>query len=244
MIKKILLVLSIMCLLQGCVPVVAGAAVGAAGGVVLYDRRPVKIMMQDNSISYAIEKKLFDVEKIRTQCHIVVTAYNGVVLLVGQAATNELKDQVTAIAKTVPKIKRIYNEVVIGTPTAYLIRTNDSWITTKVKAKLLTAKHLRSGQFKILTENGVVYMMGMVSRSQAQSAVNIVRHVDGVQKVVKVFEYTRTVGTAGNNVSDTNNNDRTASVSSKKTVNYTTSSVDQPPAMAQTDEALYHANGA
>jgi osmotically-inducible protein OsmY len=244
MIKKILFILSIMCLLQGCVPVVAGAAVGAAGGAVLYDRRPVKIMMQDDTMAYTIEKKLFANEKVRTQCHIVVTAYNGVVLLVGQAATKELKDQVTAIAKTVPKVKRIYNEVVIGTPTAYLIRTNDSWITTKVKTKLLTAKHLRSGQFKILTENGVVYMMGMVSRSQAQSAVNIVRHVDGVQKVVKVFEYTRVTETADNNVSDSGNNDKTAGISSKKTVNYTTPSVDQPPAMAQTDEALYRQNGA
>lgn len=242
MIKKILLVLSIVCLLQGCVPVVAGAAVGAAGGAVLYDRRPVKIMMQDDTIAYTIEKKLFADDGVRTQCHVVVTAYNGVVLLVGQASTQELKDQITAIARTVPKIKRIYNEVVIGTPTTYLIRTSDSWITTKVKAKLLTAEHLKSGQFKILTENGVVYMMGMVSRSQAQVAVEIVRHIGGVQKVVKVFEYTRTTESANEDVSD---NNKAASVDSKKTIKDTTSSsVDQPPAMAETDEALYHANGA
>lgn len=242
MIKKILLVLSIVCLLQGCVPVVAGAAVGAAGGAVLYDRRPVKIMMQDDTIAYTIEKKLFADEKVRTQCHVVVTTYNGVVLLVGQAFTQELKDQVTATARTVPNVKRIYNEITIGTPTAYLTRTNDAWVTAKVKTELLTAKNLRSGQFKILTENGVVYMMGMVSRSQAQAAVDIVRHIGGVQKVVKVFEYARTTGSANKNVSDDN---KTANAGSKKTVNYTTSSsVDQPPAMAQTDEALYHANGA
>lgn len=242
--KFVLLILSIICLLQGCVSVVAGAAVGAVGGTVLYDRRPVKIIMQDDTIAYMIEKKLFADENIRTQCHVVETAYNGVVLLVGQASTQKLKDQITAIAKTVPKVKRIYNEIVIGTPTGYLIRTNDSWITAKVKAKLLTAKHLHSGQFKILTENSVVYMMGLVSRSQAQSAVDIVRHIDGVRKVVKVFEYKRAIGAADNNVNDANNNAKAAGIGSKKNVNYTVSSVDHPSAMAQTDEALYHANGA
>jgi len=245
MIKKILLLLAIMVVLPGCVPVVAGATVGAAGGSVLYDRRPMKVIIQDDNIAYAIEKQLFHVDEIRTQCHVGITSYGGVVLLVGQAPTQALKDQITAVAKTAPGIKRLYNQMTIEAPTSYLTRTSDSWITTKVKTKLLMADHLKSGQFKVLTENGTVFMMGVVSRSQAQVAVDIARRVGGVQKVVKVFEYRR-----GDNVGgDTQKSQPAASSSpSRQAPRITSNDVAkiQPrtTTMAQTDEALYKQDGA
>jgi len=235
MIKKILLVLSVICVLQGCVPIMAGATVGAVGGSILYDRRPIKVMMRDDDIAYAIEKKLFEVDNIRTKCHVAITSYNGVVLLVGQAPTQALKDQIATIARTVSSIKRLYNEITIGAPTSYLTRTSDAWITTKVKTKLLSVKHLKSGQFKILTEDGTVYMLGIVSRSQAQTAVNIVRRVGGVQKVVKVFEYNREPDALPK--TDTSNGDQAMSSTMS-------SQTSQVATVAQTDEALYKQDGA
>jgi len=241
MIKKILLVLIILGVLPGCVPVVAGTAVGATGGSLLYDRRPMKVILKDDDVAYAIERKLFYVNDIKNQCHVGITSYNGVMLLVGQAPTQALKDQITAVAKTVPGIKRLYNQMTLGAPTSYLTRTSDSWITTKVKTKLLMAKHLKSGQFKVLTENGTVFLMGVVSRSQAQLAVSITRRADGVQKVVKVFEYTRSDDVG----SGAQKSRPTTSPLSSRTSN-SVSSIQQPrtTTMAQTDEALYKRDGA
>lgn len=231
MTKKILLVLILLGVLPGCVPVVAGTAVGATGGSLLYDRRPMKVILKDDDIAYAIEKKLFYVDDIRNQCHVGIASYGGVVLLVGQAPTQALKDQVTTVTGTVPGIKRLYNQMTIGAPTSCLTRTSDSWITTKVKTELLMAKHLKSGQFKVLTENGAVFLMGVVSRSQAQLAVDITRRVDGVQKVVKVFEYTRY---------DDVPKSQPAASSPRSSLN-NNSSMQQPrtATLAQTDEALY-----
>jgi osmotically-inducible protein OsmY len=232
-----------MLILPGCVPVVAGAAVGATGGAVLYDRRPMKVMAQDDNIAYAIEKKLFHIDEIRTQCHVGITLYGGVVLLVGQAPTQVLKDQVTTVAKTVPGIKRLYNQITIGAPTSYLTRTSDSWITTKVKTQLIMAKNLKSGQFKVLTENGTVFLMGIVSRSQAQIAVDIARRVSGVQKVVKVFEYRRG-DDIGNNVQKSQPA-ASSSTSSSRATNINTAKIQpRTTTMAQTDEALYRQDGA
>lgn len=230
MIRKVLLILIIFVVLPGCVPVAAGTAVGAAGGSLLYDRRPMKVIIKDDDIAYAVEKKLFYVDDIRTQCHVGITSYGGVVLLVGQAPTQALKDQITTVASTTPGIKRLYNQMTLGAPTSCLTRTSDSWITAKVKTELLMAKHLKSGQFKVLTENGIVFLMGVVSRSQAQLAVSITRRVDGVQKVVKVFEYTRY---------DDVPKSKPIALPSRTSSN--NSGVQQPRTvtLAQTDEALY-----
>lgn len=190
MLKKIFVIIFLASMLQGCT--MATAAVNAAGGTVIYDRRPIKMIIKDDDISYAITKKLHVAKDIMQQCHIAVTSYNRVVLIVGQAPTMALKNKVLSIAQTVPGVRRFYNEITIEAPSSSLTRTSDAWITTKVKTRLLATKNLQSGQFKVLTENGTVFLMGKVSRSQAVKAVNVVRHTSGAQKVVKVFEYTRT----------------------------------------------------
>jgi len=250
MMKKLFLILVVAGVLSGCVPVVACTAIGATSGAIINDKRPLKVMMKDDDIAYAIEKKLFYVEELRNQCHIGVTAYRGVVLLVGQAPTQALKDKATQVAKTEPGVRRLYNQIITGAPTSNLTCTSDSWITTKVRTELLTAKNLKSGQFKVLTENGTVFLMGVVTRSQAQHAVDIARHVDGVQKVVKVFEYTRdAVGSTPppppkksqpKKTSPRAQNDSTAAQQP------TQQPTQQPRTvtMAQTDEALYKKNGA
>ena len=190
--KKIISVICLIVILQGCVVFIGGAAIGAAtASAVLYDRRPTKTIVNDENISYQVTQALQADHAIASQCHVGVTAYNQVVLLVGQAPTQALKDQISMAAKTIPGITKLYNEVTIEAPSTNLVQTSDAWVTTKVKSYLLTAKGLDSGQFKVVTENGTVYLMGIASRDQANLAVEQARQVEGVQKVVTVFEYQR-----------------------------------------------------
>ena len=192
--KKVFINIVLMCLcslmMAGCAPVVAGAAVGVAGTVAVYDRQSINGSMNDIDMANVMLKSLQNEPSIRNQCHIELTVYHGTVLLVGQAPTQELKDSAEEIAKTVPGIKRFYNEITISGPTSPLTRTNDTWLTAKVKSKLLATKGLKSGQVKVLTENSTVFLMGIVSREQADLAVAVTQQISGVIKVVKVFQYT------------------------------------------------------
>ncbi len=191
--QKIFLLIFLCVTLQGCVILLGGAAVGAAGAAIIYDRRDMKTMVNDEKLSRQVLTALESNAQIKQQCHIVVSTYRGVVLIAGQAPTQELKQTIDKIVKQETGKHRLYNEVTIEGPTSGLTRTSDSWITTKVKAKLIDTKGLKSGEFKVVTENGIVYLMGVVSKSQAQLATNAAKTVGGVQKIVTVFQYQRNV---------------------------------------------------
>lgn len=177
-------------ILPGCPAIAVGAAAGAAATAIVYDHRSINAIMQDNNIGNQVFVLIYKDADIKDNCHIVVTAFRGSVLLAGQAPTEELQERAVTIAKGVPGVKRIYNEITIGAPTSMSVQSTDSWITSKVKAQLLATKGLSSAHFKVLTENGTVFLIGEVSRDQSELAVNATRHVEGVQKVVKIFDYT------------------------------------------------------
>ena len=183
--------LLLICLgIGGCAPIITGAAVGIAATVAVYDHKAIKGTMEDHNISKAILSKLQANTRIAKQCHIEVSSYHGTVLLVGQAPTPFLKNKAEELAQSVPNIKRLYNELTIEGPTSFLTRTSDSWITTKVKSRLLATKGLRAERVKVLTEDSTVFLIGITNRSQADLAVRATRQVKGVEKVVKVFQYT------------------------------------------------------
>lgn len=121
---------------------------------------------------------------------IVVTAYNGVVLLAGQTPRNELKDLAAQRARAVQGVKKVYNELQVQQPASLLARSNDSLLTTRIKTQMLADSSVPSGKIKVVTENGIVYLLGIVNRSEATAATNVVQGVSGVQKVVRLFEYT------------------------------------------------------
>lgn len=121
--------------------------------------------------------------------HLVVVSYNGVVLLTGQVASAEMKNTAEQVAAGMEPVRRVHNELEIGGPISYVARSNDSWITTKVKSRLVTDKDSKANQIKVVTENSVVYLLGTVPRQQANQAVEVAKAVYGVQKIVKVFEY-------------------------------------------------------
>lgn len=190
MIKKTLTVLALCSSLSGCIFAV-GAAAGATGIAMIYDHRKVETVVADQTIANRIDVKLKTHQNFNADnSHFNVTCFNQVVLLTGEATTPDLRQEAEDLAKSVPDVKRVYNEIAIKGPTSTLTRTSDSWVTAKIKSQMLATQDLKSGTIKVVTENGTVYLMGVVSRNQAEIAVDISRQADGVQKVVKIFQYT------------------------------------------------------
>ena len=189
--KKILAIFLITLLLHGCVPaaLVAGAGAAAASGAIIYDQRSTKGIIEDRDVTFQAQNRLDGDKELHTKAHISIATFNRIVLLVGQAPDNELRSRAESIAKSNSNIKLLYNEVTVEQPISNTARANDSWITAKVKATLLTAKDLNSASLKIVTENSVVYLMGLTTRAQAQIATDKARTVAGVQKIIKLFEY-------------------------------------------------------
>lgn len=186
--KKILAILGIILLLPGCIPAifVAGAA---AGGAIIYDHRDTKTMVKDRDATFQIQNNI-DLDKdLFKKAHISVVTFNHIALLVGQAPNEELRKHAETIAKANSQIKVLYNEIAVESPISHSQITNDTWITTKVKTTLLATPGLSSTNLKIITENGTVYLMGLITHKQADLATEQAKKVSGVEKIVKLFEY-------------------------------------------------------
>ena len=121
--------------------------------------------------------------------HIVVISYNGVVLLAGQTPRADLKNKAEQAAREVQKVKTVHNELQILQPSSLAARSNDTWLTTKIKSQMLADANVPSTRIKVLTENGIVYMLGLVTKREGDLATQVVQGVDGVQKIVRLFEY-------------------------------------------------------
>lgn len=186
--KKIAALIGLTFTLQGCI-FVAGAAAGAAAIAVVYDHRTIENTVQDTRIANKIADRIRAVPALGQDSHVEVTVFNRTVLLTGETPSAANREQAEMIARSVPEIGRIYNQITIQGPTSSLTRTSDSWITTKIKGQMLATEDLKSSSIKVVTENGTVYLMGTVTREQADISVDIARQVSGVQKVVKVFQY-------------------------------------------------------
>jgi osmotically-inducible protein OsmY len=185
--KKLISLFILSCLLQGCF-FIAGAAAGAAAIAVVYDHRTIKKSLQDTEIANDIAAKINAVTALRNESHIEVTVFNHVVLLTGETPKQDWRAQAESIASSVPGVTRVYNQLAIQNPTSSLTRTSDAWITTKIKSQMLATEDLKSSSIKVVTENGSVFLMGIVTAQQAETAVDIAREVSGVQRVVKIFQ--------------------------------------------------------
>ncbi|AKK00139.1 MULTISPECIES: BON domain-containing protein [Pseudomonas] len=121
--------------------------------------------------------------------HIVVTSFNGVVLLAGQTPRADLKAKAEQAASSVQRVKTVHNELQVLQPSSLLARQNDAWLTTKIKTQMLTDASIPGSRIKVVTENGIVYLLGLLTKQEAAQATNLVQGVSGVQKIVKLFEY-------------------------------------------------------
>ncbi|WP_282346750.1 BON domain-containing protein [Pseudomonas sp. PS01301] len=140
----------------------------------------------ETKVSVNIAKANIDLDK---NSHIVVTSYNGVVLLAGQTPRAELKTLAEQAASEVQRVKKVHNEIQVLAPSSLLARNNDAWLTTKIKTQMLADSAIPGSRIKVVTENGIVYLLGLLTQAEATRATNLVQGVSGVQKIVKLFEY-------------------------------------------------------
>ena len=140
----------------------------------------------DTKVSVNIAKANIDLDK---NSHIVVTSYNGVVLLAGQTPRADLKTLAEQAASEVQRVKKVHNEIQVLAPSSLLARNNDAWLTTKIKTQMLADSAIPGSRIKVVTENGIVYLLGLLTQAEATRATNLVQGVSGVQKIVKLFEY-------------------------------------------------------
>ncbi len=121
--------------------------------------------------------------------HLVVVSYNGIVLLTGQVPSEALRKKAAEVVARIATVRRVHNELQVIGKTTLLIRSNDNWITGKIAARLALTENSGSERIKVITENSVVYLMGLVSREEASVAAKIASQAQGVQRVVQLFEY-------------------------------------------------------
>ncbi len=146
--------------------------------------------IDDQLIETYVSANILKADENFKASHIGATSYNGIVLLVGQVPSEQLKQLAGSTAKQVRNVRRVHNEINVAGPISIPARTNDSWLKTKIKSRMLGTEGTNPLKVKVVVENGVVFLMGLVSKSEAEAAVAIAHKTYGVQKIVKVFEYT------------------------------------------------------
>jgi osmotically-inducible protein OsmY len=178
--------LAVLPLLNGCAPLLLGG-VAATGVYVAQDRRTVGTIAEDEGIERKAASRIG--ERFKDAVHINVACYNRIVLLTGEAPDEAAKSEIERIARAVENVRGLHNEIAVAGVSSYTVRSNDTLITSKVKARLLDSRKLSGLHVKVVTENSVVYLLGLVKKEEGDEATEIARTTGGVQKVVRAFEY-------------------------------------------------------
>ncbi|MCC8988696.1 MAG: BON domain-containing protein [Candidatus Contendobacter sp.] len=175
--------------LNGCAGLLVGGA--ATGITVVHDRRTAGTVIDDQTIELKLQDALN--QQLPSGNHISVTSYNGAALLTGQVISAPARQQAEEIARRIdPPVREVYNELVIGPTLPLSVQGNDALLTTKVKTSLFQINNLPDfdpSRVKVVTENGVVYLLGLVRPVEADAAAEITSRVAGVRQVVTIFEY-------------------------------------------------------
>jgi len=185
LLSKVVLASSLLASLSGCFGLIVGA--GVAGAVSSVDRRTLGAQTEDKSINVKAELKMNDVAM--GAGHINVTSFNRRVLLTGEVRDQSMKDQAEREVRAIENVVAVINELEISGASSYTSRSSDALITTKVKTSLVDMKTVSAISFKVTTERGVVYLMGLVTQREGNIAADVAKGVSGVTRVVKIFEY-------------------------------------------------------
>ena len=182
-----ILLLTLTLALSGC-----GSFLAAIDSEPIEDdpgERTTGARVEDESIETKGKVNISAADERFDNAHFSVTSYNGFVLVAGQVPDEDMKDMASDVLRKIRGVRRIYNELEVAGNTSSLVRSSDTWLTTKVKSSLLAADDIEGNRVKVVTENGVVYLMGLASRTEAERIVEVARSTGGVQKVVQIFEY-------------------------------------------------------
>lgn len=182
-----LLALSGAAALPGCGPIILAGA--ASGAMMANDKRSAGTIVDDNGIELKLGNKIAADKALAQKVHVNATCYNKTLLITGEVPSEEVRDQVVALAGTIEGVKQVYNALDISIPTEYKSRNFDTWVTSKTKGQMLSRKELEGAHVKVVTENAVVYLMGLINHADAEIAAQTASEVEGVKRVVKVFEY-------------------------------------------------------
>lgn len=182
---KLLAAIALASQISACVPVVVGGA--AAGGAIAADRRTSGVYVEDENIELKATKKIHDT--LGEAAHVNITSFKGNVLLTGEVPDETAKVKAGDMVVAIESVRSVTNELTAGPKTSISSRTNDAYLTSKVKAQFVSENRFQANYVKVVTENSVVYLLGIVSQKEADDAVEIARNTSGVNKVVKVFEY-------------------------------------------------------
>lgn len=186
--RLIFVLLFACCLLpvSGCGSILASMNMGKIEDAP--KERTVGQIIEDDNIETKATVNIHADNAAYHDAHLVVVSYNGFVLLAGQVNDEALKDNANNVVRNIKGVRRIYNELEISPPTSALTRTSDAWITTKIKSGLLSSSSTGDATIKVVTENGVAYLMGAVTQSEANLISHEVSGVSGVRRVVRLFE--------------------------------------------------------
>jgi osmotically-inducible protein OsmY len=171
--------------LQGCPAIIAGGGVAAV--TALEDRRTTGTQLDDSGIESRASTRIGD--RFGERAHVNVIAFNRALLLTGEAWDDATRTEIEKVAAAVPNVRSVTNEVQVAGASSATSRANDTAITAKVKGRFVNVKGLNPLHVKVVTEAGVVYLLGLVTETEAETATELARTTGGVRKVVKVFEY-------------------------------------------------------
>jgi osmotically-inducible protein OsmY len=177
-------VLCLVALFSGCAPLIVGGAV-IGGGLVASDRRTTGIQIEDEAIELRAGSR---VRELATLGQVGITSYNRIVLLTGEVPGAAEKAQVEAAVAKVENVRAVINELVVAPNSSLSSRTADSSLSTKVKLTLVDAKDVQANAYKVVVDRRVVFLMGRVTEREANRGAELASQVNGVEKVVKVFE--------------------------------------------------------
>ena len=182
-----LIVLPALCaaLLSGCAAVVVGAAGGAAA--IATDRRMTDVIVTDERIENSASSQL--AKRFGEGPHFNVTSFNKQVLLTGEVPNEQMKADAEMLVLKIPDVRAVYNELTVGPSSSFANRSNDSYITSEVKARMTASGKFNPMQVKVVTEANTVFLMGLVTRQEADDAAAAARTANGVRRVVRIFEY-------------------------------------------------------
>ncbi len=172
--------------LHGCIPV---AATGAA--VTVHDRRTTGTVIDDQNIEFKVYNLISKDPELSDKAHISVTSYNKIVLLTGQTPTAEMRSRSESLARSVEHVRRVQNELTIEDPNTLTNRSRDTWLTSKVKTSMvkIDIPGFDITRVKVVTENRIVFLMGLVTRQESEAVIDVVKKVKGIERIIKVFEY-------------------------------------------------------
>jgi len=183
--SKFVFIVLLLSQLGACALVVVGAAGGA---IVANDRRPANVILDDERIEVAANDKIYNDPALSKKIHANVTSYNHTILLTGEVVSEELKKHVVDIVANIINVKLVHNELVVANLANFSERSNDTWLTSKVKTRMLASEYIDGSHVKVVSENDSVYLMGLVTPDEAKIASQIASETKGVARVVTLFE--------------------------------------------------------